>query len=160
MPCSLNWTSISKYELSDKTTATQSDTNDYVLFIVNTSEKINGMKEDQIEKSIKIARWLFALRWRHRRRRHRITAEDKNRLVWAFEDQDQKYLVLADTLRIYRLAARCIVFWYLREGRIQDRPLGGRNNVRFESFDNVMRQCLQQIVNKDCTLTLEATKVE
>ena len=36
---------------------------------------------------------------------------------------------MADTLGVNRSAARGIVARYIREGRIRERPRGGRNNV-------------------------------
>ena len=40
---------------------------------------------------------------------------------------------------------------YITEGRIRERPRGGRNNVR---VDGEMRDCLEQIINENCLLTL------
>ena len=40
---------------------------------------------------------------------------------------------------------------YIREGRIRERPRGGRNNVR---VDDEMRDCLEEIINENCLLTL------
>ena len=63
------------------------------------------------------------------RNRNRIPREDRERLVRAFEEQDHDYLALADTLGIHRSTARSIVGRYLREGRIEQQPRGGRRNV-------------------------------
>ena len=92
-----------------------------------------------------------------RRRRRRICQEDRERLIRAFEEQEQDYLVLADTLGIKRSTARGIVSRYLRGNRIDERPRGGRNNVK---FDDDMRQCLQEIVDENCTLTITAINSE
>ena len=40
---------------------------------------------------------------------------------------------------------------YIREGRIRERPRGGRNNVH---VDDEMRDCLEEIINENCLLTL------
>ena len=40
---------------------------------------------------------------------------------------------------------------YIREGRIQERQRGGRNNVR---VDDEMKDCIEQIINENCLLTL------
>ena len=47
--------------------------------------------------------------------------------------------------------ARGIVARYIREGRIRERPRGGRNNVR---VDDEMRHCLEEIINENCLLSL------
>ena len=52
-----------------------------------------------------------------RRRRQRITQEDKERLVRAFEELDQDYLTVADTLVVNRSTARGIIARYMRENR-------------------------------------------
>lgn len=88
-----------------------------------------------------------------RRRRQRISQEDRERLVRAFEEPDQDYLTVADTLGINRSTARGIVSRYIRENRTAERPRGGANNVK---FNDEMRQCLEDIVNENCTLTIAA----
>ena len=40
---------------------------------------------------------------------------------------------------------------YITEGRIRERSRGGRNNVR---VDAETRDCLEQIINENCLLTL------
>ena len=62
-----------------------------------------------------------------------------------FEDEEEDYLVVADTLGVNRSTARGIVARYIREVRIQERPRGGRNNVR---VDEEMRDCLEEIINE------------
>ena len=88
-----------------------------------------------------------------RRRRQRISQEAKKRLVRAFEELDQDYLTVADTLGVNRSTARGIIARYIRENRTAERPRGGRNNVK---VNDEMKQCLEAIVNENCTLTLEA----
>ena len=73
------------------------------------------------------------------------------------EEQDQDYLALADTLAINRSTARSIIARYLREGRIEEQPRGGRLHVR---FDADMTRCIQRIVDEDCTLSLRAINTE
>ena len=84
-------------------------------------------------------------------RRNRIPFEHRERLVRAFEDVNEDYLIVADTLGINRSTARSIVSRYVREGRIAERPRGGPNHVR---VDNEMRDCLNDILNENCLLTL------
>ena len=84
-------------------------------------------------------------------RRNRIPLEHRERIVRAFEDEEEDYLLVADMLGVNRSTARGIVARYIREGRIQERPRGGRNNVR---VDDEMRDCLEQIINENCLLTL------
>ena len=88
-----------------------------------------------------------------RRRRKRISQEDRERLVRAFQEEDQDYVMVADALGVNRSTARSIISRYIREKRVDERPRGGRNNVK---FDNEMNQCLEAIINDNCTLTLEA----
>ena len=52
---------------------------------------------------------------------------------------------------VNRSTARSIVLRYLREGRIAERPRGGANHVR---VDDEMRNCLNDILNENCLLTL------
>ena len=84
-------------------------------------------------------------------RRNRIPIEHKERIVRAFEDEAEDYLLVADTLGVNRSTARGIVARYIREGRIRERPRGSQNNVL---IDDEMRQCLEDIVNEKCVLTL------
>ena len=88
-----------------------------------------------------------------RRRRQKISQEDKERLIRSFEEPDQDYLTVADTLGVNRSTARGIIARYIRENRTAERPRGGRNNV---IVNDEMKQCLEAIVNENCTLTLEA----
>ena len=56
-----------------------------------------------------------------------------------------------------RSTASRVVARYLREGRVEEQPGGGRRNVR---FDAEMIRCLQRIVDEDCTLSLRAINTE
>ena len=82
-------------------------------------------------------------------RRNRIPIEHKERIVRAFEDEAEDYLLVADTLGVNRSTARGIVAQYIREGRI--RPRGGRNNGL---VDDEMRRCPEDLINENCVLTL------
>ena len=84
-------------------------------------------------------------------RRNRIPLEHRKRIVRAFEDEDEDYLMVANTLGVNRSTARGIVARYIREGRIHERPRGGRNHGR---VDDEMRDCLEEIINENCLLTL------
>ena len=85
-------------------------------------------------------------------RRNRLPIEQRARIVRAFEDEADDYLLVADTLGVNRSTARGIVARYgIREGRIRERPRGGRNNLL---VDDEMRQCLKDIINENCVLTL------
>ena len=59
--------------------------------------------------------------------------------------------MVADAIRVNRSTARSIVSRYVREVRIAERPRGGPNNFR---VDNEMRECLNDILNENCLLTL------
>ena len=84
-------------------------------------------------------------------RRNRITFEHRERIVRAFEDVNDDYLIVADTLGINRSTGRSIVSRYVREGKIAERPRGGPNHVW---VDNEMRDCLNEILNENGSLTL------
>ena len=86
-------------------------------------------------------------------RRCRIAQEDRERIVRAFEEPEQDYLVVADTLGVNRSTARGIVARFIRENRVDERPRGGRNNVK---VNEEMRQCLEAILKENPMLTLEA----
>ena len=86
-------------------------------------------------------------------RRRRIAQEDRERIVRAFEEPEQDYLVVADTLGVNRSTARGIVTRFIRENRVDERPRGGRNNVKVNAE---MRQCLEAILEENLMLTLEA----
>ena len=76
------------------------------------------------------------------RQRKIISQKDKERLVRTFEERDQDCLALVDMLAINRSAAS-VIAPYLRKQRIEEKPRGGRRNVRFHAE---MRRCLQRIV--------------
>ena len=63
-------------------------------------------------------------------RRNRIILEQRERIIQAFENTNEDYLMVADTIGVNRSTARSIVARYVREGRIAERPRGGPNNVR------------------------------
>ena len=84
-------------------------------------------------------------------RRNRIPIEHRERIVRAFENEAEDYLLVADMLGVNRSTARGIAARFIREGRIRERPRGGRNNVL---VDDEMRQCLEDIINENCVLTL------
>ena len=83
-------------------------------------------------------------------RRNRILLEQRERIIRAFEDTNEDYLMVADTIGVNRSTARSIVARYIREGRIAERPRSA-NNVR---VDNKMKDCLNDILNNNCMLTL------
>ena len=56
------------------------------------------------------------------------------------------HLAVADTLGVNRSTARSIVAKYNREGRVNERPRGGRNNA--VKVDEEMKDCLNEIVNE------------
>ena len=84
-------------------------------------------------------------------RRHQIPLEHIERIVRAFEDKEEDYLLVANTLGVNRSTARGIVARYIREVRIWEILRGGRNNVRVH---DEMRYCLEEIINENCLLTL------
>ena len=94
---------------------------------------------------------------RRRRRRNRIPNETRERIVRAFEDPSEDYLAVADTLGVNRSTARSIVAKYNHEGRVDERSRGGRNNVK---VDEEMKDCLNEIVNENCLLTLKQINEE
>ncbi|XP_032223600.2 uncharacterized protein LOC116604807 [Nematostella vectensis] len=89
--------------------------------------------------------------------RNRIPFEHRERIIRSFEDEEEDYLLVADTLGVNPSTARGIVARYIREGRIEERPRGGRNNVR---VDDEMRDCLNDIINDNCLLTLSRINQE
>ena len=78
-------------------------------------------------------------------RRNPILLEQRERIIRAFEDTREDYLMVADTIGVNRSTARSmIVARYIREGQIAESPRGGANNVRVE---NEMKDCLNVILN-------------
>lgn len=88
-----------------------------------------------------------------RRRRQRITLENRERLVRAFNDPQQDYLNIAETLGIHPSTARGIVRRYLEHDRIEELPRGGRNNTK---VDREMTLCIEAIINENPMSTLES----
>lgn len=72
------------------------------------------------------------------------------------EDEEEDYLMVAHTYGVNRLTAKGIVARCIREGRTQERPRGGRNNVR---VDDEMSDCLDEIISQSCLLTLSRVTV-
>ena len=89
--------------------------------------------------------------------RNRISLDQRERIIRAFEDDNEDYLMVSATIGVNRSTARGIVARYVREGRIAERPRGGANNVR---VDNEMRDCLEGILNENCLMTLAQTNQE
>ena len=83
--------------------------------------------------------------------RNRILLEQHQRIIQAFEDVNEDYLMVAATIGVNRSMARSIIARYLWEGRITERPQGGTNHVW---VDDEMKNCLDDILNKICLLTL------
>ena len=83
--------------------------------------------------------------------RNRILLEQRERIIRAFEDVHEDYLMVADTTGVNKSTARSIVTRHVREGRIAERLRGGPKHVR---VDNEMRDCLDDILNENCLLTL------
>ena len=83
--------------------------------------------------------------------RNRIPIEHRERIVRAFEDEAEDYLLEADTLGVNHSTARGIAARYIIEGRVRGRLRGGRNNVLVH---DEMRQCLKDIINENYVVTL------
>ena len=77
-------------------------------------------------------------------RRDRILLEQRERVIRAFVDTNEDYLMVADSIGVNRSTARSIVARYIRKGRIAERPRGGAISVR---VDNEMKDCLNDILN-------------
>ena len=56
--------------------------------------------------------------------------EHRERIVRAFEDEAEDYLLVADTLGINRSTEIRIVARYIREGRIRERPPAAETTCR------------------------------
>ena len=61
--------------------------------------------------------------------RNGIPIEHRERIVLAFEDEPEDYLLVAAMLGVNRSTARGIVARYIRERRTREGLRGGRNNV-------------------------------
>ena len=66
------------------------------------------------------------------KRRNRIRLKHLQRLVRAFENPHEDFLTVADALGINRSTARNIEARYVREGRVEEIPRGGSNNVQID----------------------------
>ena len=71
-------------------------------------------------------------------RQNRILLEQRERIIRAFADTNEDYLMVADTIGVNRSTSRSIVARYIREGRIAERPRGGANNVRVDNEMNTV----------------------
>ena len=71
-------------------------------------------------------------------RRRRISQQDRERMVRSFKGSDEDYLKITVTLRINGSTARGIIASYLRDNQVNERPRGGRNNVK---VNEEMRDC-------------------
>ena len=79
----------------------------------------------------------------------RIAQEDRERIVRAFEGPEQDCLVVADTLGVNRSTARGIVARFIWENRVDERPRGGRNNVKVNADAAVSRSNSRRESNVD-----------
>ena len=83
--------------------------------------------------------------------RNRISLQHRERVVGAFENDNEDYLLVADTLGVNRSTARGTVARYVPTGRIAERPRGGRNHIR---VDDEMRDCFNPLrPNNDVSQT-------
>ncbi|CAB4007607.1 Cyclin-dependent kinase-like 2 [Paramuricea clavata] len=87
-----------------------------------------------------------------RPRRQRVSLENRECLIRAFNGPAQDYLSVADTIGVNRSTARGIVRRHLQEGQIAERPRGGPNHRK---VDNEMKQCIEEILNENPVLTLD-----
>ena len=90
-------------------------------------------------------------------RGRRISLGQRARFVEAFEDEHGDYLAVPDTVGVNRLTAKGIAARYLREGRVAERPRGGKNNVRVHEE---IKERRSDIVNENCILTLSKINQE
>ena len=84
-----------------------------------------------------------------RDRRSGISLEHRERIVRAFDDANQDYIAVADRCAQVDCEKHCSKF--VKEGKIEERPRGGRNNVR---VDDEMKDCLHEIIKENCLPTL------
>ena len=75
--------------------------------------------------------------------RKQVPNEVREHLVRSYEDPTQDYLMAADTMGENWSMARGISTPFTCEGRVQQQPLGGRNNKKVE---HNIDQCLNNIV--------------
>ena len=88
-----------------------------------------------------------------RPRRQRVSLENRECLIRAFNDPAQDYLSVADTIGVNRSTARGIVRRHLQEGQIAERPRGGPNHRK---VDDEMKQCIEEILNENLFSVLMA----
>ena len=87
-------------------------------------------------------KWLF--------KETRIPNEVRERLVRAYEDRTEDYLMVVDILGVNCSTARGILTRYIRKGsRVQERPRGGRSNMK---MDDDIKQCLNDTVDDNSML--------
>ena len=96
-------------------------------------------------------------------RGNRVPFDNRERIVRAFEDEGEDYLMVANTLGVNQSTARGMVARYIREERIHERPWRGRNNkwVDDEMQDCIVLYCILfycvalfcVLLNKNCILT-------
>ena len=90
--------------------------------------------------------------WWKMPRRNPILLKQRERIIRAFGDTSEDYLMVADTIGVNRSTAKSMIAArYRREGQIAERPCGDANNVR---VDNEMKDCLNVILNDHFMLTL------
>ena len=87
-----------------------------------------------------------------RPRRQRVSLENRECLIRAFNDPAQDYLSVADTIGVNRSTARGIVRRHLQERQIAERPRDGPNHRK---VDDEMKQCIEEILNENPVLTLD-----
>ena len=83
-------------------------------------------------------------------RRNMIPIEHRERIVRAFEDAAEDYLLVADTLGVNRSRREESSLDTLQKG-VLEKDHRRRNNVL---VDYEMGQCLEDIINENCVLTL------
>ena len=91
---------------------------------------------------------------------NRIPNEIRQRIVRAFEDPTEDYLSVAETMGVNRSTVRSIMTTYLCEGRVNERACGGRNNLRVDDEMRDCKDCINEILNENCLLTLQQINEE
>ena len=81
----------------------------------------------------------------------RVSQVDRERLIEAFEGNEQDYLELAVNLNINKSTARSIVATYLRTGRRETLARGGATHNK---IDDEMQNHMQGILDANPILTL------
>jgi transposase len=88
---------------------------------------------------------------------NQVSNQDRNRIIDAFENDAMDYVQVAETLGVKRQTARSVIVVYLRHGRRDAIP---RRGHRPPKVDDDMKDTLQQIVDENPLLTLEAINAE